>query len=329
MYLNLPYKNLALSGGGVLGIAYLGLLDYLYKINLTPQLTRIAGTSAGAITACLTSFNLSFNELKQAADSLDYSKVPGKDDSPDDPLSLSRLIPKSIKSQLDNIFGNIDCVYRLINQFGWYSSSYLYEWIKDQIANQFDYNLKPPPYTFSDFRNSNIHKNKTPFKDLYIIGTDPSRSASVIFSHDSTPDMEVAEAVRISMSVPLLFEAIKSISFTDNPQIYVDGGLLYNYPINVFDTMSPPRETLGSYFKSALPPAPINNLIDFISSTLSCSISLQTLLFQENKSNLTRSIPILTSNVQPLNFNIALGDPTYNFLYEQGYRCTEAFFSLL
>ena len=307
MYLNLPYKNLALSGGGVLGIAYLGLLDYLYKINLTPQLTRIAGTSAGAITACLTSFNLSFNELKQAADSLDYNKVPGKDDSPDDPLSLSRLIPKSIK----------------------YSSSYLYEWIKDQIANQFDYNLKPPPYTFSDFRNSNIHKNKTPFKDLYIIGTDPSRSSSVIFSHDSTPDMEVAEAVRISMSVPLLFEAIKSISFTDNPQIYVDGGLLYNYPINVFDTMSPPRETLGSYFKSALPPAPINNLIDFISSTLSCSISLQTLLFQENKSNLTRSIPILTSNVQPLNFNIAPGDPTYNFLYEQGYRCTEAFFSLL
>ena len=329
MYLNLPYKNLALSGGGILGVAYLGLLDYLYKINLVPQLTRIAGTSAGAITACITSFNLPFNELKQIADSLDYSKVPGKDDNNNDTQSPSRLIPKSIKPQLDNIFGNIDCVYRLIKQFGWYSSSYLYEWLKEQIANQFDPKLKPPPYTFKDFKNFDIHKNKTPFKDLYIVGTDPSKSTSVIFSYDSTPDMEVAEAVRISMSVPLLFEAIKSISLTDNPQIYVDGGLIYNYPINIFDTISPPRETLGSYFKSTLPPTPINNLIDFISATISCSISLQTILFHEDKSSLTRSIPILTSDIQPLNFNIAPGDPTYTFLYEQGYRCTEVFFSLL
>lgn len=40
----------------------------------------MAGTSAGAITACLTSFNLSFDDLKEIADSLDYNKVPGKDD---------------------------------------------------------------------------------------------------------------------------------------------------------------------------------------------------------------------------------------------------------
>ena len=331
--LNLPYKNVVLSGGGALGIAYLGMLDYLYKINVAPQLTRLAGTSAGAITACLFSFNLPFNEIKAAADSLDYSKVPGKDEIDDDPQLPSRLFPKAIKSQLDSIFGNIDCVYRLIKQFGWFSSSYIYSWTKDQIQQQFDSTKKGPPYTFADFKNTNIHKNKRPFKDLYIIGTDTSQSSSIIFSYDSTPNMEVAEAVRISMSVPLLFEAIKSSPFPSssepNPQIYVDGGLLYNYPINIFDTTSPPRETLGAYFKSALPPASINNLVDFISSTISCATSLQSALFQDNKANLMRSIPILTSNIQPLNFNVITGDPTYNFLYDQSYRCTETFFSLI
>lgn len=331
--LNLPYKNLVFSGGGILGIAYLGTLDYLYQINLIPQITRLAGTSAGAITACLTSFNLPFDKLKEIANSLDYTKVPGKDDISDDSRFPSRLFPKAIKTQLDSIFGNVDCVYRLITQFGWYSSSYFYEWLKEQIANQFNTTLKPPPYTFADFKNTDIHKNKVPFKDLYIVGTDTSRSSSIIFSFESTPEMEVAEAIRISMSVPLLFEAIKSMPFPtssiDKPGVYVDGGLLYNYPINIFDTISPPKQTLGAYFKTTLPPAPINNLVDFISSTISCATSLQTILFQEHKANINRSIPIFTSDIQPMDFSVTPGDPTYLFLYEQGYRCAEVYFSLL
>lgn len=331
--LKLPYKNLVFSGGGVLGIAYLGTLDYLYKINLIPQITRVAGTSAGAITACLTSFNLSFNQLKEISNSLDYASVPGKDDISDDSRFPSRLFPKAIKAQLDGLFGNVDCVYRLITQFGWYSSSYFYEWLKEQIANQFNATLKQPPYTFADFKNTDIHKNKVPFKDLYIVGTDTSRGSSIIFSFESTPHMEVAEAIRISMSVPLLFEAIKSTPFptplVDTPGVYVDGGLLYNYPINIFDNISPPKETLGAYFKKDLPPTPINNLLDFISSTISCATSLQTILFHEHKANINRSIPIFTSDIEPMDFSVTPGDPTYVFLYEQGYRGTEVYFSLL
>lgn len=331
--LKLSYKNLVFSGGGILGIAYLGTLDYLYKINLIPQINRVAGTSAGAITACLTSFNLSFNQLKEISNSLDYAKVPGKDDISDDSRFPSRLFPTAIKAQLDSLFGNVDCVYRLITQFGWYSSSYFYEWLKEQIANQFNATLKQPPYTFSDFKNTDVHKNKVPFKDLYIVGTDTSKGTSIIFSFESTPHMEVAEAIRISMSVPLLFEAIKSTPFltssVDSPGVYVDGGLLYNYPINIFDDISSPKETLGAYFKTALPPAPINNLLDFISSTISCATSLQTILFQEHKANINRSIPIFTGDIEPMNFSVTPGDATYQFLYEQGYRGTEVYFSLL
>lgn len=52
--------NLVFEGGGALGIAYLGVLHYLYQNNILQNVKRVAGTSAGAITACITSFNLPY-----------------------------------------------------------------------------------------------------------------------------------------------------------------------------------------------------------------------------------------------------------------------------
>ena len=64
--MKLNYKNLVFSGGGILGIAYLGALDYLYKTHLIHPIEKVAGTSAGAITACLSCFNLSFEDLSHS-----------------------------------------------------------------------------------------------------------------------------------------------------------------------------------------------------------------------------------------------------------------------
>ena len=321
------YSNLVFAGGGVLGIAYLGALDYLYAHQLIYPIIRIAGTSAGAITACLTCFNQPFSELSTSLESLDYKKILDKDDNPETPKELNFTVRK----QFNKLFDNIDCVYRLIKRYGWYSSQYFYNWIQEQIAIQFDASKKAPPYTFADFHNPAIHKDQRPFKDLFIIGTNVSRSNSIVFSFDTTPDMEVAEAVRISMSVPLLFESITShciSSVNEPPFVFIDGGMLYNYPINLFDDISPIHDTLGIYFESTPTPAPIKNLVDFISCALSCSGSVQNVLFASKPENIARSICIPTGDVSSLDFNISTGDETYNFLYEQGYRSTELYFSL-
>lgn len=322
------YNNLVFSGGGVLGIAYLGALEYLHKTNLIHPISRVAGTSAGAITACLTSFNLPFEELANALNSLDYKQIPGKDDSPETP----REFTLALKEQFSKVFDNVDCVFRLIKRFGWYSSQYFYDWIKLQIASQFDASKKSPPYTFADFHTPLIHVDKRPFKDLYIVGTNTSRSTSTLFSFETTPNMEVAEAVRISMSVPLLFESITSSCVSaDNepPYVFNDGGMLYNYPINLFDNISPVHETLGMYFKSTPAHSNIKNLVDFISCALSCSGSIQNMLFESKPENVKRSICIPTGDISAFNFNITTGDTTYNFLYDQGYRAVETYFSLL
>jgi NTE family protein len=46
--------------------------------------------------------------------------------------------------------------------------------------------------------------------------------------------MPLAEAVRISMSIPLFFAAVRHGSRSD---VYVDGGMMLNYPVKLFDRL--------------------------------------------------------------------------------------------
>ncbi|WP_069999988.1 patatin-like phospholipase family protein [Cellulosilyticum sp. I15G10I2] len=319
------FKNLVFEGGGVWGIAYIGMLDYLYHHGILDNITRVAGTSAGAISACITSFNLPFNEMKTMADSLDYQKVPGKGE-----LLGPKIMPRALKRSLNKLFGDIDCVYRLIKQYGWYSSDYFYRWVKQQIASQFDADKKLPPYTFTDFKNPFLHKDNRHFRDLCVIGTDISNHVTRVFCYENTPHMEVAEAVRISMSIPLFFEAIESPSIErssdSHSNLFSDGGVMYSYPINLFDKEDPPAVTLGGMFKSELPPQPINNLVDFISNVLACSSKVQEQLYLSSPEDLSRSIQINTKEVSAVNFNILTEDLTYKFLYYQGYSAAQEFF---
>ncbi|SKC45523.1 patatin-like phospholipase family protein [Maledivibacter halophilus] len=327
------YKNLVFEGGGVLGIAYLGVLDYLYNKGILQNITKVAGTSAGAITTCLTSFSLPFNEMKKIADTLDYKKIPQNGEHSD-----LKIIPHAIKKEIEKIFGDIDCIYRLIKNYGWFSSEYFYKWIKKQIADQFDSSKKLPPYTFKDFKTPYIHVNQRPFLDLYIIGTDISTNSSMLFSYETTPDMEVAEAVRISMSIPLFFESIeinKDMSYKNSiSHVFSDGGIMRNYPINLFDSNyfmdniinGINIQTLGAKFISQPKYNEINNLLEYIENLFKSFMKVQEDIYNQSPKDKMRSIEIDTKNVSSTNFDITTGDKTYNFLYNQGYKAAKKYF---
>ena len=327
-------KNLVFEGGGILGISYLGVLDYLIQNGWTRDIKRVAGTSAGAVTACITSFNLPFADIKVIAESLDYRKVPSK--STFDNLEF---IPEEVKKTFEELFGDINCIYRLLNKYGWYSTEYFYQWMREVIADQFDSAKKRPPYTFSDFKNTSLHKYSRPFFDLYIVGTNLTMKNSSVFSYETTPMMEVAEAVRTSMSIPLFFEAVitddSKVSGNTMTNVFCDGGALVNYPLNLFDS---PRynpylyyganmDTLGVRFKSTLNYAPIDNLLSYIESLLHLSSYLQQEIYESNPLNKERSIVIDTYKVSPLDFNINVNDDTYRLLYNQGYTAAKAYFN--
>ena len=83
--------------------------------------------------------------------------------------------------------------------------------------------------------------------DLVITGTNLTTKRPVVFSFGNTPDFPVTEAVGISMSIPLLFKPVRNHARVikakgrDNQYnkmhfgYYVDGGMLNNVPIHVFD----------------------------------------------------------------------------------------------
>lgn len=298
------------------------------------NILRVAGTSAGAITACITSFNLPFAYINGIASSLDYSKVASKSE-----FDNTKLIPEDVKKVMEDLFGDINCMYRLMNNYGWYSSEYFYIWMKEVIADQFDYTKKRPPYTFSDFKNPSLHKNNRPFYDLYIVGTNLSMKTSKVFSYETTPMMEVAQAVRISMSIPLFFEAVitddSNVSGNSQQNVFCDGGAMKNYPLNMFDY---PRynpylyygtnmDTLGVRFKSTLKYSEIDNLLIYIESLLHLSSYIQQESYENNPLNKERSIVIDTDDISPLNFNVEVNDDAYRFLYNKGYYSAKDFFN--
>jgi predicted acylesterase/phospholipase RssA len=76
-------------------------------------------------------------------------------------------------------------------------------------------------------------KKPTKFKDLKMdfacVACDITDHKMVVYSTKTTPNMEVAEAVRRSMAIPLFFEPRR-----EGTHEIVDGGTMDNYPLGLF-----------------------------------------------------------------------------------------------
>lgn len=194
------FKNLVFEGGGVKGIAYVGALEVLSKKQILDQVIRVGGTSAGAINAILIGLGYTLDETREIIWELDFNNF------------------------MDDSWGVIRDFDRLKEEFGWYKGDFFRNWI-GKIIRQKTGNSES---TFADLE---AMKESKKFKSLFFMGTNLSTRFSEIFSAEHTPRTCIADAVRISMSIPLFFAAKRS----QRGDVYVDGGVLDNYPIKLFD----------------------------------------------------------------------------------------------
>lgn len=208
--MNYFFKNLVFEGGGVKGIAYVGALEVLQERNILPQIKRAAGTSVGAIVAVLVGLGYTPEEIRKIMWELDF------------------------KNFLDSSWGILRDVQRLVKEYGWYKGDFFREWIGELIKRK----TGKSETTFAEF--AAMRNSKSSFKDIYLIGTNISTGFSEIFSAEHTPEMSIAEAARISMSIPLFFRAIRN----NRKDVYVDGAVLNNYPVKVFDRTRYVRKNL-------------------------------------------------------------------------------------
>ncbi len=191
------FRNLVFEGGGVKGIAYVGALQALHANNVMESIHRVGGTSAGAINAVLLALGYSLEETYDILSALNF------------------------KNFMDDDWGMFRDTKRLIKKYGIYKGDFFREWMGARIAAK----TGSERSTFEDLK-------KRGFTDLYLVGTNLSTGYSEVFSWEHTPKTPVADAVRISMSIPLFFQAIRN-----KDDVYVDGGLFNNYPVKLFDRL--------------------------------------------------------------------------------------------
>ena len=190
------FRNLVFEGGGVKGMAYVGAMQVLNDLEILPNIKRVGGTSAGAINATL--FALGFTVAEQR--------------------SILRKL--NFKNFMDDSWGVVRDTDRLIEKYGWYKGDFFYEWISKLINKK----LGNANATFR-------HLKEAGKPELYVYGTNLSTKYGEIFSAEHTPNSRIADAVRVSMSIPLFFTAIRNA----RDDVYVDGGVLNNFPVKLFD----------------------------------------------------------------------------------------------
>jgi NTE family protein len=210
------YRNLVMEGGGIRGIAYGGALQVLEERGLLDSIERVGGTSAGAIQAALLAVGYSAKE------------------------SVDVLQQTPIQRLNDGRFIFVGGSSRLLKQYGWYRGDQFTRYLTELVGAK----TGQPNLTLGELHTL-AQQQPGHFRDLYTTGTNLTLQRTEIFSYETHATMRVADAVRISMSIPLYFRAVlldahgQVIHGKPAPnqpvQVLVDGGLLANYPIDLFD----------------------------------------------------------------------------------------------
>lgn len=285
--------NLVFEGGGVLGVAFVGALRYISEKGILPGITRMAGSSAGSFVALALTLGYSVSEISEILMSLDFAKF--EDDS----------------------YGVIRDLHRLKKDYGLCKGDTLHAWIQELIFGK----MGTRNITFSElYTRTGIF--------LVITGTCLNKQKTVFFNKDTTPDMDVSLAVRISSCIPIFFRAVRY-----QGDLYIDGGVLMNYPLYVFDDVSDVSETLGFKLTGSNEhrdneiihaDTEVDSLYKFIETLIGMLLlKIEQASIKDNY--YTRTVTVNTWNMSSTNFKISTADKQK--LIASGWDSTETFFN--
>ncbi|MGM9967292.1 MAG: patatin-like phospholipase family protein [Rummeliibacillus sp.] len=189
------------SGGGIKGFAFVGALQVLEDRGI--YFERVAGTSAGAIMACFIAAGYTADEIEELLDELDVATFL---DSP----RAFKSIP---------FMRWINLYFRM----GLYQGKELEKWFYEKLADK-------DVYTFDDL----------PEGSLKLIASDLTNGKMIVLPDDledygvKPGSFLISKALRMSCGVPFFFQPVK-MRVAGGESIVVDGGVLSNFPLWLFD----------------------------------------------------------------------------------------------
>ncbi len=175
------------SGGSVRGLCYTGVLRAFEELNI--KIDKYIGSSIGALMITFYAIGYSPKEIKEQLDNLDLWKL------------------------------FTDFNFNIINDFAISKGEKYLNWLRIKIESKFygDKYIegKMPAVCFKDVD-----------KDIIVAATNILDSKMQIFSRETTPDVEIAFALRASSAMPALMPAVKFQN-----KILIDGDISRGRPI--------------------------------------------------------------------------------------------------
>ncbi|MFZ5818061.1 MAG: patatin-like phospholipase family protein [Bacillota bacterium] len=281
------------KGGGVKGIGLVGALAVAEELGW--RWKAVAGTSAGSITAALVGAGYRAPEVHKVLFDLDFRKFEDG--------------------------GGLKTVNLLLHE-GIYKGQYVID-LMDQLLG------------------SKLGKQVVTFRDLpvatRVVASDLTHKRMLVFPDDLAgapyhlPDplsFPVAHAVRASVSIPFFFEPYRLTLPNGIQATLVDGGLLSNFPVHLFEPRGKPPLVPTFGFDLIAPnddqPVPTKTPLQLVEAMVDTLLGGRDRADLEHQ-NYARAIYIDTGTYKTTQFDIDAAGK--DWLYQSGRRAAEAFFA--
>lgn len=308
------FADLVFEGGGVKGIGLAGAFAAIEQRGFKPK--GVAGTSAGAITAALVAAGYSSTELDEILLEIPFAKF--KDKGPEDKIPL------------------IGPAVSLLLERGIYEGKFFQKWMAELLAAK-------GITKFGQLVDDGAENPNNRYR-LRVIASDVTHRRMLVLPNDADhlgidPDeLEIAYAVRMSMSIPIFFEPIVHRNRrTGEDHLIVDGGMLSNFPVWLFDRegQDPRWPTFGLLLVEPDPKVAVGHrlageeldakrgsLVDYVKSLALTMMAAHDRLYVE-KATYARTIPIPTLGVGTTEFDITR--ERQRALYDSGHQAASDF----
>jgi NTE family protein len=315
--------DLVFEGGGIKGIGLVGAYKVLEEREYQPAC--LAGASAGAIVAALVAAQYSAADLKTIMEELDFNDFKDKG--------------------WEDYFPFVPVTISILKDRGIYEGTTFSEWVRGKLADK-------GVETFEDLIRPGYEEAELKYRyKLQVIVSDLTGKRLLVLprdagelGYDNPNDFNVAQAIRMSMSIPFFFEPVKFNHLkTGQEYLIVDGGMLSNFPVWVFDAKNPEeaqRDTFGVRLVEPDPQADIAEklpqagttrrgrlmVVDYIRSLVETMLEAHDRLALRER-NFNRTIDIDTLGIRTTEFD--LSTERKEELYQSGRKAANEFLDKL
>lgn len=255
--------DLVFEGGGAKGMVFVGACKEFFERGHT--FDRLLGTSAGAITAALMAAGYRPEEMLEALTEKENGKsvfagfmgMPPPFTDEEMQTSAIRRVLEAIdikllfdpwEKWLDDRLAQALAeneqfrhILALIERGGWYAADPFIAWLETKLDSG---TWSGGQRSFSGMTLAQLFAATG--VEVSVVASDTTDGRILVLNHRTAPDCPVVWAVRMSMSIPLVWDEVvwksswgRYLGRDITGHAIVDGGLLSNFPIELFISDEP------------------------------------------------------------------------------------------